>query len=322
MNLPNILYNRVGRLRSGWRFMTFVSAFVFTSFLAALLTEIVLLQFGTGYGPSGALSIALNGFESFVIAVLLGWQLGKILEDLPFRALGAWFAPHWFKDLIAGSILGALTLIFAAAIAVAFDGLRFNFNQTQEISAILLSLGFSLLIFIVGAAFEEALFRGYILQTFARANLAWLAILLTSLFFAVVHLGNDNATWLSTANTLLAGIWFSVAYLKTRTLWLPFGLHLMWNWFQGAVFGIEVSGITYLTTAPLLKETDAGPVWLTGENYGIEGGIAATAALVVSILLIWVLPIFKPTEEMLILTSKESLFDEEARRRGIDAERF
>jgi hypothetical protein len=113
------------------------------------------------------------------------------------------------------------------------------------------SLLISLAVFIVGAAFEEALFRGYLLQTFARADLAWLAIALTSLFFAVGHLGNANATHLSTVNTALAGVWFSVAYLKTRALWFPFSLHLMWNWFQGAIFGIEVSGITSLTAAPI-----------------------------------------------------------------------
>jgi len=191
-------------------------------------------------------------------------------------------------------------------IAVGFGGLSFDFNRTNESSAVWLTLMVSLIIFAAGAAFEEALFRGYILQTFARADLAWLAICLTSLFFAVAHLSNDSVTFLSTANTALAGIWFGIAYLKTRTLWFVFGLHLMWNWFQGAIFGIEVSGITALTTAPLLKEIDAGPVWLTGETYGIEGGVACTIALIVSIALIWFLPILKPTDEMLTLTSKEN----------------
>ena len=199
--------------------------------------------------------------------------------------------------------------MFAVAITVGFGGLRFDFNQAQEGAAIGRTLMISLVVFIVAAAFEEAFFRGYLLQTFARARLAWVAILLTSVFFAAAHLTNNNANYLSTVNTALAGIWFSVAYLKTRTLWFPFGLHLMWNWFQGAIFGIEVSGVTSLTTAPLLKETDVGPVWLTGESYGIEGGIACTIALLVSTLCIWFLPIFKPTEEMMKLTGEERPMD-------------
>jgi len=72
----------------------------------------------------------------------------------------------------------------------------------------------------------------------------------------------------------------------------------MWNWTQGAVFGIEVSGLTAIVHAPLLKESDNGPAWLTGENYGIEASIACTIALVVSIIVIYFLPYLKPSEEM------------------------
>lgn len=121
----------------------------------------------------------------------------------------------------------------------------------------------------------------------------------------MAHLGNANSNIVSTINTALAGIWLGAAYLKTRNLWFPFGIHLMWNWFQGAVFGIEVSGITQFTTAPILHEIDSGPAWLTGESYGIEGGIACTIALIVSMALIYFLPNLKPTDEMLALTSEE-----------------
>jgi Predicted metal-dependent membrane protease len=162
----------------------------------------------------------------------------------------------------------------------------------------------SLAVFAAAAAFEEALFRGYILQTFARAGLAWLAICGTALLFAVVHLNNPEANWISTTNTAVAGVWFGLAYLKTRDLWFPFGIHLMWNWAQGAVFGIEVSGLKDIVAAPLLKEIDRGPAWLTGENYGVEGGIAATIAIIISIALIYFLPV-KANAETLVMTSSE-----------------
>jgi hypothetical protein len=306
MKPAEIFINEYGRLRSGWRFVVFSLLFVFFSFLAAAIADFVFSGLAASIGLINVMSSAIGGFLSFAAAILVGWLCGKHLEALPFRALGAWFTKSWLKDLTLGLLLGALSLALAVLIAVSFGGLSFDFNQTNESSAVRLTLLVSLIIFAAGAAFEEALFRGYILQTFARANLAWLAIVLTSLFFAVAHLNNDNVTFLSTANTALAGIWFGIAYLKTRTLWFVFGLHLMWNWFQGAIFGIEVSGITAFTTAPLLKEIDAGPVWLTGETYGIEGGIACTIALLISIALIWFLPILKPTVEMLALTNKEN----------------
>ena len=305
MLIDEIFINQNQRLRSGWRFLVFLLAFVFFAGLIGSIVKLTISQLGMEYSLGGFLFLSLERFVSLAIAILLGWLCGKYLEDLPFRALGAWFTRYWLKDLILGFLGGALTLVFAVSIAIGFGGLRFDFNQAQESAAIWQTLIISLTVFIVAAAFEEAFFRGYLLQTFARAQLAWLAILLTSLFFAAGHLSNDNAGYLSTVNTALAGVWFSVAYLKTRTLWFPFGLHLMWNWFQGAIFGIEVSGVTSLTTAPLLREFDSGPIWLTGESYGIEGGIACTIAIIISTLVIWFLPILKPTEELLVLTSEE-----------------
>ena len=134
------------------------------------------------------------------------------------------------------------------------------------------------------------LFRGYILQTFIRSDLALFGVLLTSTLFATVHNANPSATTLSWINTFIAGIWFAVAYLKTRDLWLPTGLHLAWNWTQGSIFGVEVSGLKEIVKAPLMRESDAGPAWLTGGDYGIEGGVVTTVALVVSTVAIWLVP--------------------------------
>jgi len=305
MDAKSIFLNQSNRLRSGWRLTIFLLAFIIFGGLAGAVVQQILSRLQIDSQPGSVLYLAANGLVSFTIAVLLGWLCGKFLENLPFRALGAWFTKNWFKDLFFGLLLGAFTLSLAVLAAMAFGGLSFQTNQTYGMSAILLTLGSSFLIFAAAAAAEEAFFRGYILQTFARANLAWLAIILTSVFFATVHLNNPNSDYISSINTALAGIWFGAAYLKTRNLWLPFGIHLAWNWMQGAFFGIEVSGIKEVTTAPLLQEVDSGPAWLTGEQYGIEGGIACTIALLASIALIYFLPFLKPTEEMLALTSEE-----------------
>ena len=304
-NSSTVFFNRFGRLRSGWRFFIFLSAFVFFSFLLGGIVQLLLRQIPADTGASSLLFLFVNGSISLFLAVVLGWLCGKYLEGLPFRALGCAFTRGWLKHLIVGLIFGALTLIAGVLVAVTGGGLSFQMNREHGWSAIFLTLGISLAVFTVAAAFEEALFRGYMLQTFARAQLAWLAIILTSLFFAAVHIGNPGAGAISTINTAIAGVWFGVAYMKTRDLWFPFGLHLMWNWMLGAFFGIEVSGLKEVTTAPLFQEIDTGPVWLTGEQYGIEGGIACTVALVLSTAAIWFVPFLKPSEEMLALTGKE-----------------
>ena len=91
----------------------------------------------------------------------------------------------------------------------------------------------------------------------------------------------------------------------------------MWNWFQGSIFGINVSGLGELATAPIMKSADSGPTWLTGGSYGLEGGIACTIALIASTALIYLLPMLKPTEEMLALTSEEKKKNLAADKRGL-----
>lgn len=247
--------------------------------------------------------MAVNGLGSLIIALLAGWLCGKYLERLPFRALGAAFTKGWLKNVTIGLIIGGMTFALAAVVGIVSGGLSFGLNANADFSAVGSTLIISFAIFAAAAGFEEALFRGYILQTFLRSDLALFAILLTSTIFATVHNSNPQTTRLSWMNTFLAGIWFAVAYLKTRDLWLPFGLHLSWNWVQGSIFGVEVSGLTEIVKSPVMRETDAGPAWLTGGDYGIEGGIACTAALIVSTIAIHFLPFLRAEKELLALTS-------------------
>lgn len=303
MNFAAAVVDSSGRLRSGWRFAVFLAAYFLAVTLFAGFGAAVLSIIPAERRPGTSAYFVLNSVLSLIPALLVGWLCGKLLEGLPFRALGAAFSAGWFRHLTAGLLIGGISIGLAVLIAVAFGGLGLRFDSEFSAQEIFESSAKALIVFAAAAAFEEALFRGYILQTFARSGLAWLAIGMTAGFFGVVHLGNPNAGFLSTSNTALAGIWFGVAYLKSRDLWFPFGMHLIWNWLQGAVFGIEVSGLTDLAGSPLLREIDRGPEWLTGGDYGIEAGIACTVALVASTLFIYFAPILKPSKEMLVLTS-------------------
>lgn len=234
--LTNFFFNEHGRLKSGWRFLIFQLLFVIFGFPYGLGIELSLRNLSIAYDKGGVLSFVVPSFILLSLALFFGWLCGKFLEGLPFRALGAWFTKNWVRDFGSGLTIGAASIAIAVLLAILLGGMRLQINETSDSSAIFSTLGVSLVVFIIAAAAEEAYFRGYILQTFSRARLAWVAIVLTSLFFASAHLNNQNADWLSTANTILAGIWFAIAYLKTRNLWFPFGIHLAWNWLQGRVF--------------------------------------------------------------------------------------
>ena len=301
--LTYIFFDTKSMFRSGWRFFIFATLFVLVMVLLGGGLNVVLNTLPIGFSDDSLLGTLFPPAVGLTAALLVGWFCLQGLEGLPFKALGASFTKGWGLHFLYGGVIGAITLCLAAGFAAVFGGLRFEFNSDAGSSAILLTLIISFVIFFVGAAFEEAVMRGYVLQTFVRSNLAVFGVILTSLLFASGHLGNNNTSTLPVINTALAGVWLAIAYLKTRTLWFAFGLHLMWNWVQASFFGIEVSGFTKFATAPLLLEVDRGPVWISGGDYGIEGGIACTVALIVSTILIWYSPVLKADEEMIAMTS-------------------
>jgi len=306
MKPAEIFINEYGRLRSGWRFtIFFLALFLLLGVLGAAVGAI-LYVLPINFSEKSLLGFIVPQFVLAAAAILLGWLCGKYLEALPFRALGAWFTKNWLKDALLGLLWGAASIGLAALTLALLGATTFDFNQSAGSAAIGSTLWVSFGVFAFGAAAEEAFFRGYIFQTFTRARLVLFAVALTSVLFAYTHTNNPSANYLSSVNTLLAGVWFGAAYLKTRTLWFAFGLHLAWNWVQGAILGISVSGINEITVAPLFRATNIGSTLLTGGDYGIEGGIVCTITIITSTLLIWFLPVLKPTEEMLALTDKEN----------------
>src|SRR5687768_1222552 len=243
---------------------------------------------------------------------LLGAGLGagyfcvRLLENLPWRSLGLTMHQRWVRDLIVGTAIGVAAVAFAVAIATAAGGLQFTFIGNEMLLAAGRSLLTAGVLLFVAALAEEAAFRGYPLQTLTRAGLMWLGVILTSVPFGFAHLWNPNVVpGITFANTVIAGFWLAAAYLKTRSLWFPLGVHWGWNWALGSIFGLPISGVRFFSN-PILRGQDVGPAWLTGGNYGIEGGVAGTAALIAFTLLIWRTRLVTPTQELLKLTSEEN----------------
>jgi len=302
-----IFFNDFGRLRSGWRLAIFLLVLII---FFIVWEQVVRVLYGlfTGYRsmPFAELVLGLvyrGGL--LVIALGLGYLCAHLFEELPWRSLGASFSRGWFKDLIIGSVLGFATLALAVVIAIIGRGLRFSVNQVDWTLIVRSMIG-SGVILVIAAFAEEAIFRGYALQTLTRAKLAWLGVVLTLALFGAAHLTNPNVVpGFTFANTAIAGLWFAVAYLRTRSLWLPLGLHWSWNWALGWFFGLPVSGLN-LASHPLLKASDTGPIWLNGGSYGIEGGIGATIALALCTLFLWRTSIISADPELKKLTSEEN----------------
>lgn len=321
MEQANILFNNSGRLRSGWRVVIFVVVFVAMLFLLTTVARIgyaLLISAVPSFGPKTFVQEMIFRGGFLLAALAAGILCNRLLESLPWRAIGIALHRKWLRDFLVGSAIGILSLALAAAIGAIGGGLSFSFSGRELLWRVLQTLAVSAVLFVVAALAEEALFRGYALQTLIRARLFLLGAILTALPFILVHLNNPNFQGAITViNLLLAGIWFAVAYWRTRSLWFPLGIHWAWNWALASLFGLPVSGITQLAPYPLLRGTDLGPAWLTGGDYGIEGGIAATFALILSTFVVWKIKWVNASEEMLRMTAVEVPVSE-ARRADIE----
>ena len=123
--------------------------------------------------------------------------------------------------------------------------------------------------------------RGYILRSLMESMNRYLALGISSLIFMTVHLLNPNISFLGVVNLFLAGIVLGIYYVHKSNLWLPIGMHLTWNFFQGPIFGFEVSGIK---SQSLIKQTVNGSDLITGGQFGFEASLLATVLIVVVIL--------------------------------------
>ena len=307
--LHQLFFNNARRLRSGWRLGIFVGLFIALMFVATVALRVVYalaLNLAPTMRPPDHLADLVFRLIFLGAALGAGYICARVLEDLRWRSLGLTLHSKWLRDLIVGSVIGVVTLVIAIAIAFVAGGLSFRLSSAG-FSRVLTTLLFSAGLFIVAGLAEEALCRGYPLQTFVRARLVWLGILITSVAFGAGHLKNPNAgALLAFGNTTFAGVWLAIAYLRTRSLWFPLGVHWAWNWALGALFGLPVSGITRVAPNPFLVGTDLGPAWLTGAAYGIEGGVACTIALLISTVFIWKTGLVSALAELKQMTSQEN----------------
>ena len=126
---------------------------------------------------------------------------------------------------------------------------------------------------IMPAFTEELLFRGILFRWIEEFGGSWVALIVTSVLFGLAHSQNPNATWFSSlAIGVEAGLMLGGAYMLTRSLWMPMGLHAAWNFTQGPILGVPVSGLPEhgLVTARL-----SGPAILSGGAFGLEASVIA-----------------------------------------------
>jgi membrane protease YdiL (CAAX protease family) len=133
---------------------------------------------------------------------------------------------------------------------------------------------------------EELLFRGILFRWIEDFGGSWAALFVTSALFGLAHIMNPNATWFSSfAIAVEAGVLLGGAYMLTHSLWFPMGLHGAWNFTQGEIFDVPVSGID---EHGLVQAKLSGPPLLSGGSFGLEASlIALIPATAIGVWLVW-----------------------------------
>ncbi|WP_309623982.1 CPBP family intramembrane glutamic endopeptidase [Novosphingobium sp.] len=228
-------------------------------------------------GVAVARSWDLLEFESNTPQKMLGAVLMAAAVILAYKAFKRWverapdteFAANGaLPELAAGIAFGTLLFTVMTGIVALLGG--FEVLGVRGAGQIWTMLAIA----IVSGTIEETLFRGIVLRHLEQLIGTWGALAFTSALFGLLHIVNPDATWWSSlAIALEAGILLGAAYLLTRRLWLAIGIHAAWNFTQGWVFSVPVSG----GDAPLglLITRRVGPDWLTGGDFGLEASVVA-----------------------------------------------
>ena len=186
------------------------------------------------------------------------------------------------KRYLRGLGWGFAMCLATLGIACATGGMRFGGFAEQ------IPWGM-LLLYFVGFLFqgmsEEVICRSFLMVSAANRAPLWIAVAFNSLIFAVLHLANSGVTFLSFTNLILFGIFASFFFLRTDNVWGIGALHAAWNFTQGSIFGVEVSGSTIKDSLIHFTATDA-PEILSGGKFGFEGSIATTIVYLGGILLL------------------------------------
>jgi len=269
---------------------------IFQTFTAVMKQEL------SPYDPQQVMEFSMNLQNNSVLPALFVTVLVTVviilycrfiekrsLYSMGFNRKNA--AGQYFAGLLVGFVM------FGACVAVSWASGSLKYNGFS------LGSGFGLLVcfligFVLQGMSEEVFLRGYFMMSVAGKNSILLAVISNSIIFAVLHLLNPGVTVLGIVNLILFGLFASVYTLKMNNIWGICAIHTIWNFAQGNLFGIKVSGMDTGVSVLSFLPSGTGTL-INGGDFGLEGGLAVTIVLILSTLIVLRLPgkeIAQPSE--------------------------
>jgi len=290
---PNWWRDMTGRPRLFWRLCLLGLVFLATQVWGGVV--VVAVMFGVwaasggmdaGSAPGGnpaeafanwlsSAHLSLLVLSAFIVTpVLFGLVvlLRRFVDQRSVRSLGFQRANSWLVSVLAGVAYGLLLIGGATGVVIACGG------YSYEISTLPWQVPALIPVLVLAAFQEEFLIRGYVLRNYVDIERPWTGLVVSSLIFWLLH-GMNPAAWVSPwvgVNLILAGWLLGLMYLLSGNLWFPTAVHFAWNFAQGPLLGIPVSGIRMPSWIHMTVQPDS-PHWLTGGDFGLEGSAVCAA---------------------------------------------
>jgi membrane protease YdiL (CAAX protease family) len=263
-----LFVNSERKLRNGWWIAIFLLS------LAVVLVPAIILSSRVRH------QLTLADQALMIAAVTI---LCQLLRRRPVVEVTGQPDIRWLSQLGAGMAAGALLMAVPALVLTSIGAIRWQFGMFA-VAPLLTGVE----TMAAGAIAEELLFRGFLFQRLVDGLGAWPAQLVVAGMFLLTHLNNPGMTGVTRfwagINIFLASILFGLAFLKTRSLAMPIGLHFMANLTQGPILGFGVSGNA---EAGLLKPSFSGtPQWLTGGAFGLEASLPGLICVAIGLVLL------------------------------------
>lgn len=267
------------------------AALIFQALLIMLLSELaasIIISFVLVFSNQD-LSMLDGAISDQAQLISLFMTLGPVIGFLiasryyykrSYRSLGLQ-KKHALRQYLLGLGLGLIMMAGAVGLAYISGGLTFDGLQNASFGILILYF----IAFMIQGFNEELMMRGFFMNAYAARKGMMKAILLNSVLFALLHLGNDGISVLAMLNLILAGISFSLMAAYFDNIIVCSAAHTMWNFAQGNIFGVLVSGI-YLPTSVLSFKNNSGWGLLNGGAFGLEGGFAVTVVELACIVLL------------------------------------
>lgn len=276
--MNNPFYNHEEqRLRSLFRILLFMFLFVLAAGVPALI-------------PITALEYILRG----VLVLGVYFLMIRYVDRRKWEFSGLNLTKQWWHESAAGAVIAALAmgLIFLTEwLSGGLEITGFGWERNGSTFWLIPLLAFLVQMISVGL-YEELMARGYLIPNISEGltlgNItpqkgAFIAIILSSSLFGIMHAGNPNSSITAVLNIVLAGIMLAVPFVITGRLALSIGLHFGWNFFQGGIFGFRVSGMEFRNSLVQIHQT--GSDWWTGGSFGPEAGVIGILGMLLIILL-------------------------------------